>query len=68
MTTKDKKMIRNYLRHGEGSCSIRIRKDGTVERYGDPSSDYNRTLDFWQFMGWAEVYLDEIAHHSRMDA
>jgi hypothetical protein len=44
------KEIRKYLGHNGVECSVKIGRDGRVERYGSPTVT-DRSMDFWAYMG-----------------
>lgn len=58
MTTD--KRIRKWLGHNGYECRVKIKRDGTVWRYGacDP---FDRSKDFWGYMGTRDEICDEIA-------
>lgn len=59
MTKITDKQIREFLGHNGHECTVRIRKDGTVERYGSPNP-LDRSKDFWAYMGTREDVIREI--------
>ena len=54
-----RKDVREYLGHNGVTCKVRIREDGSVERYRsvDP---YERSKDYWEFMGYKDEIVAEI--------
>ena len=52
--------IREYLGHNGAECRVRIKADGSVERYGSPDAA-DRSKDFWADTGTREDVLKEIA-------
>uniref|UniRef100_A0A6H1Z9V6 Uncharacterized protein n=1 Tax=viral metagenome TaxID=1070528 RepID=A0A6H1Z9V6_9ZZZZ len=53
------KQIREYLGHGQGTCKVRIKSNGTIYIYGS-TDDFDRSKDFWAFAGWKEDVIREI--------
>lgn len=50
------KQIREYLGHNGAECIVRIKRDGTVMRYGAPDPA-DRSKDFWQYWGHVTDYI-----------
>ena len=53
------KEIMEYLGHNGGSCRVRIKRTGEVERYGSPYP-LDRSRDYWHFCGWRDHIVDEV--------
>tara|TARA_R100000306_G_C4319438_1_gene114368 strand:+ start:360 stop:605 length:246 start_codon:yes stop_codon:yes gene_type:complete len=58
--------IRRYLGHelpdslGVRSCRVKIKRDGTIHRYGSPDP-FDRTCDHWHYLGHRDDCAKEIA-------
>ena len=57
------KQLRTYLEHGIGSRQIKIKRDGSIVAFGSAHSDTDRSLDYWQWVG----YRDDIARQARSE-
>ena len=56
--------IRNYLGHDGDNCVVRIKREGSVWRYGS-SDPFDRSKDYWHFIGMSIEIKDEIAEMNR---
>lgn len=54
MTNKE---IRRYLGHNGAECRVKIKRNGMILRHGS-DDPFDRSQDYWTFMGWAEDYRD----------
>jgi hypothetical protein len=60
MTNKE---LRTYLNHGIGSRRIKIKRDGSIVAFGSAHSDTDRSMDFWQWVG----YREDIERQARIE-
>lgn len=49
-TVKKYKQIRESLGHNGVECRVRIKRDGSILRYGSPDP-FDRSCDYWHFIG-----------------
>ena len=54
------KQLREYLGHNGSECVVTISRQGVVKRYGSPDP-FERSMDFWQYMGVRDDYKSEYA-------
>ena len=53
------KEIREYLGHNGVECRVKIKNSGEIHRFGDPNP-FDRSKDFWHFIGYKEQITKEI--------
>lgn len=55
-----KRMVREHLGHNGMECTVRIKRNGEIHRYGSPDP-FDRSMDYWQYMGTVIDIAREIA-------
>jgi len=61
-----RKDVREYLGHNGVTCKVRIREDGSVERYGSINPS-DRSKDYWEFMGFKDKIVAEIKENKKTE-
>jgi hypothetical protein len=64
MTNKE---LRTYLEHGIGTRRIKIKRDGSIVAYGS-TRDTDRSLDFWQWIGFRDDIERQASKERRYNA
>ncbi len=55
LEARTKTELRRKLRHYYGKRMYRITADGDVHYYGNPANEYDRSHDYWHYLGHIKV-------------